>query len=98
MQLFFSGRAGFRYAHIVLLVSDELGPAPWQSVFQGESVLRYGDDVAQWFSRGGMLGQLHNRGRWADKHGNLWRVYELNHTDNLMGLADVCREVYSAGR
>jgi hypothetical protein len=24
---------------------------------------------------------LHNRGRKADKHGNLWRVYELNHTD-----------------
>jgi class 3 adenylate cyclase len=24
---------------------------------------------------------LHNRGRQLDKHGNPWRVYELNHTD-----------------
>jgi hypothetical protein len=27
-----------------------------------------------------ILGALHNRGRKADKHGNLWRVYEVNHT------------------
>jgi class 3 adenylate cyclase len=28
-----------------------------------------------------ILSALHNRGRRADKHGNLWRVYEVNHTD-----------------
>jgi hypothetical protein len=28
-----------------------------------------------------ILSALHNRGRRADKHGNPWRVYELNHTD-----------------
>jgi hypothetical protein len=28
-----------------------------------------------------LLKCLHNRGRRADKHGNPWRVYELNHTD-----------------
>jgi hypothetical protein len=30
-----------------------------------------------------ILGDAHNRGRKADKHGNPWRVYEVNHT-NLM--------------
>lgn len=29
------------------------------------------------------LGDVHNRGRRVDKHGNPWRVYEVNHT-NLM--------------
>ena len=29
---------------------------------------------------GTLLSSLHNRGRRADKHGNLWRVYELNHS------------------
>jgi class 3 adenylate cyclase len=29
---------------------------------------------------GGVLACLHNRGRRADKHGRLWRVYEVNHT------------------
>jgi hypothetical protein len=33
-----------------------------------------------------ILGSLHNRGRRADKHGNLWRVYELNFSDLCMGL------------
>jgi class 3 adenylate cyclase len=28
-----------------------------------------------------ILACLHNRGRKADKHGNLWRVYELRHFD-----------------
>jgi hypothetical protein len=27
-----------------------------------------------------ILAALHNRGRKADKHGNPWRVYEVNHT------------------
>jgi class 3 adenylate cyclase len=29
---------------------------------------------------GSVLACLENRGRRADKHGNLWRVYEVNHT------------------
>jgi class 3 adenylate cyclase len=32
------------------------------------------------FPHEGILAQLQNRGRRADKHGNLWRVYEVNHT------------------
>jgi hypothetical protein len=32
-----------------------------------------------------LLANLHNRGRRNDKHGNPWRVYELNHT-NAAGL------------
>jgi hypothetical protein len=27
-----------------------------------------------------VLAHLHNRGRKADKHGNMWRIYEVNHT------------------
>jgi class 3 adenylate cyclase len=27
-----------------------------------------------------LIGNLHNRGRRADKHGKLWRVFEVNHT------------------
>jgi hypothetical protein len=27
-----------------------------------------------------LLKHLHNRGRRADKHGRLWRVYEVNHS------------------
>jgi hypothetical protein len=26
-----------------------------------------------------LLRSLENKGRRADKHGNLWRVYQLNH-------------------
>lgn len=30
-----------------------------------------------------ILGALHNKGRSADKHGGMWRLYEANHTDFL---------------
>ncbi len=35
-----------------------------------------------------LLHSLHNRGRRLDKHGNAWRVYELNHTSAVSKVFD----------